>query len=107
MYLKKTQTPKGRIHLSIVDGYYDKETKNSCQITIESLGYLDDLEKFYDNPIAHFTKRVEQLKKEKKLDKLSLTSPFFDLDKFCTGDDFRKNVGLFKASCSGLQKIFL
>ena len=76
MYLKKTPTPKGRIRLSIVDGYYDKETKNSRQITIESLGYLDDLEKLYDDPIAHFTKRVKQLKKEKKLDKLPLNSPF-------------------------------
>lgn len=73
MYLKKTLTPKGRIRLSIVDGYYDKETKNSRQITIESLGYLDDLEKLYDYPIAHFTKRVEQLK---KLDKIPLNSPF-------------------------------
>ena len=101
MYLKKTPTPKGRIRLSIVDGYYDKETKNSRQITIESLGYLDDLEKLYDDPIAHFTKRVEQLKKEKKTRQAPIKFTFFDSDKLCTGDDFRKNFGY-----AALSKIY-
>ena len=101
MYLKKTPTPKGRIRLSIVDGYYDKETKNSRQITIESLGYLDDLEKLYDDPIAHFTKRVEQLKNEKKTRQAPIKFTFFDSDKLCTGDDFRKNFGY-----AALSKIY-
>lgn len=57
MYLKKTPTPKGRIRLSIVDGYYDKETKNSRQITIESLGYLDDLEKLYVD-LCQYSKHI-------------------------------------------------
>ena len=61
MYLKKTPNLNGRIRLSIVDTYYDKAKKCSRQKTIESIGWLDELEKKYNDPIAHFQKRVEQL----------------------------------------------
>ena len=66
MYLKKTPNYHGRIRLSIVDTYYDKAKKCSRQKTVESIGWLDELEKQYDNPIAHFTKRVEELNEEKQ-----------------------------------------
>ena len=52
MHLKKTNR-NDRIYLSITDSYYDKQKKTSRSKTIESLGYLDDLEKIYDDPIAH------------------------------------------------------
>ena len=51
--------------LSIVDTYYDKDKKCSRQKTIESPGWLDELEKHYDDPIAYFTKRVQLLKAQK------------------------------------------
>ena len=66
MYLKKTPNSHGRIRLSIVDTYYDKVKKCSRQKTVESIGWLDELEKQYEDPIAHFTKRVAQLNEEKK-----------------------------------------
>ena len=44
MYLKKTPNPSGRIRLSIVDTYYDKVKKCSRQKTVESIGWLDELE---------------------------------------------------------------
>ena len=47
------------------DTYYNKAKKCSRQKTIESIGWLNELEKQYDDPIAHFQKRVEQLKAEK------------------------------------------
>ena len=65
MYLKKTPNPHGRIRLSIVDTYYDKTKKCSRQKTVESIGWLDELEKQYGDPIAHFTKRVTELNEEK------------------------------------------
>ncbi|MDD4570809.1 MAG: IS1634 family transposase [Tepidanaerobacteraceae bacterium] len=65
MYLKKTKTRNGKIHLAIVDTYYDKSKKCSRTKTIESLGYLEELEKLYDDPIAHFSKRVDELKSQK------------------------------------------
>ena len=45
MYLKKTPNLNGRIRLSIVDTYYDKAQKCSRQKTVESIGWLDELEK--------------------------------------------------------------
>jgi len=65
MYLKKTRQKDDRIYLSIVDGYYDKEKGHSRTITIEKIGYLDELEKQYSDPIAFFNERVQVLKKDK------------------------------------------
>lgn len=93
MYLKKTKTKNGRIHLSIVDSYYDKEKKYARQVTVESLGYLDEAEKHYDDPIAHFKGRVEELKKAKKEQKepIRLTLPVDE--KMEKGKGYRKNFG--------------
>lgn len=93
MYLKRTKQKNGRIHLDITDSYYDKETKKTRQITIENLGFLDELEKQYDDPIAHFQKRVEQLKQQKKALQAPILFTFYHSDHLCTGDDFRKNFG--------------
>ncbi len=93
MHLKKAKTSSGRIYLSIADSYYDKQRKMSRSKTIESLGYLDELEKQYDDPVAYFTKRVEQLKAEKKARQAPISFTFYDSDRLCAGDDFRKNFG--------------
>ena len=101
MYLKRTKQKNGRIHLDITDSYYDKTMKKTRQITIENLGFLDELEKQYDDPIAHFTKRVEHLKEEKKTRQAPINFIFYDSDRLCTGDDFRKNFGY-----AALSKIY-
>ena len=62
MYLKKTPNLNGRIRLSIVDTYYDKAKKCSRQKTVKSIGWLDELEKKYDDPIAHFQKKSRAAK---------------------------------------------
>ena len=73
MYLKKSKNNKtGRTYLYIADGYHDREKGYTRTITIESLGYLDVLEKQYDDPIAHFTEVVKQMNEEKKKENLSL-----------------------------------
>ena len=66
MYLKKTLNAQGRIRLSIVDNYYDKQKKCSRQKTIESIGFLDELEKIYEDPISHLQKRIELLNHQQK-----------------------------------------
>jgi hypothetical protein len=101
MHLKKTPNTKGRIRLSIVDTYYDKEKKTSRQKTIESLGWLDELEKQYEDPIAHFSKRVEQLREEKKNKQAPINFTFYDSDRLCPGDNLRKNFGY-----AALSKIY-
>ena len=73
MYLKKSKNNKtGRTYLYIADGYHDREKGYTKTITVKSLGYLDVLEKEYDDPIAHFTKVVKQMNEEKKQKNLSI-----------------------------------
>lgn len=101
MYLKKTPSANGRVRLSIVDSYYDKDKKCSRQITVESLGFLDELEKEYDDPISFFSNRVEQLKEEKKTKKTPMTFVFHDTDKIEQDAILRKNFGY-----TALSKIY-
>lgn len=101
MFLKKTRNSKGRINLAIVDGYYDKTTKKTKHKVVESLGYLDELEKQYSDPIAFFTQRAKQLTKEKNEKNTPINFTFYDSDRLCPGDDFRKNFGY-----AALSKIY-
>jgi transposase len=62
MYLKKTKNnTTGRVYLSIVQGYRDKQKGYSTNRVVQKVGYLDELQKTYDDPIAYFTKEVEEL----------------------------------------------
>ena len=93
MFLKKTPNKSGRINLAIVDGYYDKATKKTKHKVIESLGYLDELEKQYDDPIDYFTKRAKKLSEEEKARQAPINFTFYDSDRLCVGDNLRKNFG--------------
>jgi len=93
MHLKKNKQKNGRIHLSIVDGYYDKEKGHSRTVTIEKIGYLDKLEKEYDDPIAFYTEKVEQLKKEKAQRKVPISIEFSYNDKVKCNHTYRKSIG--------------
>lgn len=101
MYLKKTPNTHGRIKLSIVDNYYDKVKKCSRQKTIESIGFLDELQKIYEDPIAHFQKSVDQLNEEKRAKQAPINFTFYDSDRLCVGDSLRKNFGY-----AALSKIY-
>jgi len=52
----QVSTYNGRKYLAIVRGYRDPETKKVRHKSVMSLGYLDELEKQYPDPIAHFKK---------------------------------------------------
>ncbi len=93
MFLRKNRSSKtGRTYLSIVRGFRDEEGKNRHK-TIQSLGYLDVLEKEYDDPITYFENIAKQMtarEKEKNQPvKLSI-SPKASLP---VGTDNRKNFG--------------
>ena len=53
MYVSIASRTGGRKYLSIVHGYRDENGKVRKK-TIRSLGYLDELENEYEDPIAHF-----------------------------------------------------
>lgn len=55
MYLRKSKKKNGRAYLTIVEAYRDERGKNMSR-TVESLGYVDDLERSgIADPIGHFT----------------------------------------------------
>lgn len=91
MYVRKNIGANGRIYLSLVHGYRDLNG-HSKQKLIENFGYLDELEKIYDDPIAHFKEVAEQrtieFSNERKIE--------FDLSRNCkleSNVQYRKNIG--------------
>ena len=61
MYVKQSIS-HGKTYLSIVEGY--RINGKVRQKTIKKLGYLDDLKKLFDDPIAHFKKVAKEMNKE-------------------------------------------
>ena len=87
MFLKKSVS-NGRVFLSLVQGY--RENGKVKHKTIETIGYLDELEKVYDDPIAHFKSVAKERSlatpDERKLE-VSLTQRLAD------NGSSRKNLG--------------
>ena len=72
MYLKKSyRKESGRTYLVIAEKYRNPITNVATDRTVKSLGYLDELEKVYADPIAHFQevarKMTEDTAAKKKL----------------------------------------
>ena len=64
MYLKRTPTKSGRVSLSAVHGYRDESGRNR-QRTVRTFGFVDELEKEYDDPVAHFRVVVAEMDAER------------------------------------------
>lgn len=58
VFVKKQKRKNGRVYLSVVQGYRGEDGKTKTR-HVRSLGYLDELEKAYDDPVAHFRAEVE------------------------------------------------
>ena len=91
MYLRKIKRPQG-IYLAIQESYYDSSCKQSRTRTIQSLGYLEELKKKYDDPIAFFTQKATDMTIEKKKEK-SVSITINKNEKMNTGTDDIRNVG--------------
>lgn len=89
MFLKKVTTYKGRVFLQIVHGYRTEEGKTSHEV-IKSIGYLDELEKEYPDPIAHFKQMAKQMDSEKRS---SRTLVFDDRKELEENSSSFRNVG--------------
>ena len=59
MFLKQSRTRDGRVYLSIMEGY--RENGKVRQRTVEKCGYLDELARDHDDPVAHFRARAKEL----------------------------------------------
>lgn len=94
MFLRKATNQKtGRTYLSIAESYRDKKSKVSRTKTIKSLGYLDVLIKEYDDPVAHFTKVVEEMNQQKAVENAPIQLEFSSKEKLKIGTNNRKNFG--------------
>ena len=91
MNLKQSRRKDGRVYLSIEKAYRDQDGKPRAK-TVKSLGYLDVLEKEYDDPIAHFKEVARRMTEEEQaMNKVTL---LVDMDeKLAPGSDTRKNFG--------------
>ena len=66
MYLKKSKMNNGRVYLSIAEGKRDPQTKRIHTVNVQKIGYLDALQNEYPDPIAHFSKVVEEMNSKKE-----------------------------------------
>lgn len=92
MNLKQSLRKNGRVYLSIEKAYRDKTTGKSRAKTIKSLGYLDVLEKEYDDPIAYFKEVARRMTEEENSERKLTLSINMD-EKLSPGTDNRKNFG--------------
>lgn len=92
MYLKKsTSKITGRTHLSIAHGYRNDKGVPTSK-TIMPIGFVDEFEKDYDDPIAHFTAVAEEMEKERKAGK-TITFAIGADEQLVRGAANRKNYG--------------
>lgn len=92
MYLQIGKS-NGRPYLSIVHGYRDPVTKKVRRKSIKSLGYLEDLEKIYEDPITHFKKVAEEMNEEAALENQPVSINLNPEEILGVGGPNRKNIG--------------
>lgn len=63
--LKQCRYKNGRIFLEIVDSIYQKSKGYSIPVVIEKIGYLDDLQEVYKDPIAFFKDKAKKMEQER------------------------------------------
>ena len=99
MYLQKNINAKtGRVYLQIVHKYRDKETKKVRSKTIQSIGYLDELEKQYDDPITYFSDLAKKMDAERKEADSEYKISLSRQERLPVGTDLTKNFGYAAAS---------
>ena len=91
MYLKQSRFKNGRVYLSIVESYMkDRISKTR---TIESLGYLDELEELYEDPIAHFKTRALELTRQKAAENEPVLLEFHPRERIDMRKENVRNLG--------------
>lgn len=91
MFLKQTKQKNGRINLSITQSF--RENGRAKSRSIKNLGYLDELEKQYDDPISHFKVVCDQMTQEYKESSAPVTITIHPFQKIDSRTTNRKNIG--------------
>lgn len=101
MYLNIMKNKKtGNTSLSICRGYRDKDGKVKHS-TVETLGLLENLQKDFEDPIAHFRKVVEEMNQLEKQNNQPITVIINKDEKLEENTNNRKNFGY-----AALSKIY-
>ena len=91
MYLHKSKRKDGRVYLAFAEGYR-KDGKSKMR-TVESLGYLDELEKQFDDPIAHFKAVCDGANAAARAERQNVQVTIHPLQKIDKREAARKNAG--------------
>lgn len=65
--LKQCRYKNGRIFLEIVDSVYKKSKGYSVPVVIEKIGYLDELQKIYTDPISFFKEKAKKMEADRNM----------------------------------------
>ena len=91
MYLHKSRRKDGRVYLALAEGY--RKDGKVRHRTVESLGYLDELQKTYDDPIAHFKQVCEEANAATRAERQGVQITIHPQQKIDKREAARKNVG--------------
>lgn len=91
MYLHKSKRKDGRVYLSLVEAYRQDGKKRMR--TVESLGYLDELEGRFDDPIAHFERVCEERNAAARAERQAVQVEIHPRQKIDKRRAARKNIG--------------
>ncbi len=97
MYVAKIMNKKtGRIFIQIVESYRDVDKMTRHRV-IQPLGYVDELEKQYDDPIAFFKLQAKEMTRQKQEEQAALNISIRPATRLQKNDELtdsnRKNLG--------------
>jgi hypothetical protein len=84
---------RGRKYLSIVRGYWDPKSKTVKHKSVKSLGYLDELEKQYPDPVTHFKQVAAEMTRQEAEASAPVIISLKKSERLSPGTDNRKNLG--------------
>ena len=99
MFVRKNSCTNGRILLTFARSY--RENGKNKQKHLETIGYLDDLEKIYDDPMAHFREIARQ---RTQVETLAAEPIRLTLDP--TTEISQSDIGLKNLGYAVLEKIY-
>lgn len=92
MFLSQIKNKKtGRVFLQIVESC--RKDGRSHQRKVKALGYLDELQKDYENPVAHFKEVARRMTEEAKATKAGRIRTVSLEQRLVPGEVRRRNIG--------------
>jgi len=91
MNLKQARYKNGRVWLSVVKKYWKDGVSKTR--TVKRIGWLDELERDYDDPIAHFQAYAKELTEREQAEVAAKHVAIHPLEKINTRTVNRKNLG--------------